>query len=93
MFAIRDLSVATYTNGFTQWHYKAGDDSWVRLLAPAYFRDASDMIKRGDMILVSGEKIGGILYVIADHPPLCIVIGAPWEDARSTGEFERVNET
>ena len=53
-FTIRDLSVLAYANGFTLWHYKAGDDLTTELATENYFVDASDMIATGDMIMVSG---------------------------------------
>ena len=63
-FAIRNLSVIHYVNGFTMWHYKAGDDTRDRCRAKGYFADASDMLADGDMIYISTAKDGGcILYV------------------------------
>jgi len=53
-FTIRDLSVLAYANGFTLWHYKAGDDLASEFATENYFVDASDMIAAGDMIMVSG---------------------------------------
>jgi hypothetical protein len=53
-FAIRDLSVLAYANGFTLWHYKAGDQFIADVSGDNYFADASDMMATGDMILVSG---------------------------------------
>jgi hypothetical protein len=53
-FSIRDLSVLAYANGFTLWHYKAGDEASPDLAAENYFADASDMMAAGDMIMVSG---------------------------------------
>jgi hypothetical protein len=53
-FTIRDLSVLAYANGFTLWHYKAGDDFSGELESENYFVDASDMIAAGDMVMVSG---------------------------------------
>ena len=53
-FAIRDLSVLAYANGFTLWHYKAGNDSLANVASDNYFADASDMMASGDMVMVSG---------------------------------------
>jgi hypothetical protein len=52
-FAIRDLSVLAYANGFTLWHYKGGNDSLADVASDDYFADASDMMAGGDMIMVS----------------------------------------
>jgi hypothetical protein len=55
-FTIRDLSVLSYANGFTLWHYKSGIDSLAAVACDDYFADASDMMAAGDMLLVSGVK-------------------------------------
>lgn len=53
-FAIRDLSVLAYANGFTLWHYKAGNKSLAGVAADSFFADASDMMAAGDILMVSG---------------------------------------
>ncbi len=53
-FAIRDLSVLAYANGFTLWHYKAGNDSLSDVARDEYFADASDMMAAGDIVMASG---------------------------------------
>jgi hypothetical protein len=81
-FAIRDLSVLAYANGFTLWHYKSGSDPLARVREENYFADASDMMAAGDMIMVSSATYGAsILSVVstdmgtvltnglADQPP------------------------
>jgi hypothetical protein len=55
-FSIRDLSVLAYANGFTLWHYKAGDDTLATVAKNDYFADASDMMACGDIIMVSAAK-------------------------------------
>ena len=52
-FAIRDLSVLAYANGFTLWHYKAGNQLLADVSEDNYFADASDMMAEGDMVMVS----------------------------------------
>ncbi|MEJ0047609.1 MAG: hypothetical protein WDN04_16885 [Rhodospirillales bacterium] len=37
-FAIRNLSVLAYANGFTLWHYKAGTDDQRSIGSPGYFK-------------------------------------------------------
>lgn len=56
MFAIRDLSVLNYANGYTTWHYKAGNDAAKEV--------ARDMFASGDGIIVSGPW-GGMLRFIS----------------------------
>ena len=53
-FAIRELSVLSYANGFTLWHYKTGNESLESVAGNDYFADASDMMAVGDIILASG---------------------------------------
>ena len=55
-FAIRDLSVLAYANGFTLWHYKAGEETQANVAGENYFADASDMMAGGDIIMVSGTQ-------------------------------------
>jgi len=62
-FAIRDLSVLAYANGFTLWHYKAGNDSLSNVASDNYFGDASDMMAGGDMVMTSGAAGCRILCI------------------------------
>jgi hypothetical protein len=62
-FSIRDLSVLAYANGFTLWHYKAGNDSLADVASGDYFSDAGDMMTKGDMIMVSGPTDCRIICV------------------------------
>jgi hypothetical protein len=62
-FAIRNLSVLAYANGFTLWHYKAGGDPLTRVQAPDFFADAADMLADGDMMMVSAEEGGRIISI------------------------------
>lgn len=52
-FAIRNLSVLAYANGFTLWHYKSGADPLERMAARDYFADAADMLSGGDIMMLS----------------------------------------
>ena len=62
-FAIRDLSVLAYANGFTLWHYKVGNDSLSVAASDDYFADASDMMAIGDMLLLSAAEGCRALWV------------------------------
>jgi len=62
-FAIRNLSVLAYANGFTLWHYKAGRDQLEQVEALDFFSDASDMLAEGDMMMVSASDGGRVLCV------------------------------
>lgn len=67
-FAIRNLSVLAYAQGFTQWHYRgnrtvAAPTRLAEMLAPGFFNSAVDMIAVGDHIHISALDGGGILSV------------------------------
>lgn len=64
-FAVRDLSVLAYANGFTMWHYKTGKNSLNAVRGENFFGDASDMMAVGDMVLVSGAGGATVLCVAA----------------------------
>jgi hypothetical protein len=64
-FAIRDLSVLAYANGFTLWHYRAVGDQLAQVQVPDFFADAADMLAHGDMMMVTAADGGRILSVIA----------------------------
>jgi len=62
-FAIRNLSVLAYANGFTLWHYKSGKDTLDGISIGNYLGDASDMLTAGDLIMVSAADGARILCV------------------------------
>lgn len=64
-FAIRDLSVLAYANGFTLWHYRAGKARLSDTIVPDFFADAADLLSAGDMMLISAADTCGIRYVAA----------------------------
>jgi hypothetical protein len=64
-FAIRNLSVLAYANGFTLWHYKSGKDRLTQVEKADFFADGADMLAEGDMMLVSAPDGGRILTVAA----------------------------
>jgi hypothetical protein len=62
-FAIRNLSVLAYANGFTLWHYKAGQDQLEAVAEDDFFADAADMLAQGDLVMVSALDGARILTV------------------------------
>jgi hypothetical protein len=62
-FAIRNLSVLAYANGFTLWHYKAGKDRLDQIETVDFFADAADMLAEGDMMIVSAPDGGRIVTI------------------------------
>lgn len=74
-FAIRNLSVLAYANGFTLWHYKSGKDRLDAVSGGNYLAAASDMLTAGDMVMITATDGARILVVtLAD---LETVITAP----------------
>lgn len=63
VFAIRNLSVLAYANGFTLWHYKAGKNRLDNVAASNFFADACDMLAVGDLIMISAADGARILCV------------------------------
>ncbi len=62
-FAIRNLSVLAYAQGFTLWHYKALANPLAETASDGFFDAASDMLMPGDMMMVSGLDGGRIMVV------------------------------
>lgn len=65
-FAVRNLSVLSYANGFTLWHYKAVSEPLTSVERPGYFGDAADMLASGDMMMVSAADGARILCVAGE---------------------------
>jgi hypothetical protein len=74
-FAIRDLSVLAYANGFTLWHYKAGDETRADIAGENFFADASDMMAGGDLVMISGT--GGCRVLCIAQADAGMVRSAP----------------
>lgn len=53
-FSLRNLSVLAYANGFTLWHYRAGDAPLTALDDDGFFTEAADLIAPGDIVMASG---------------------------------------
>lgn len=62
-FAVRNLSVLAYAQGFTLWHYRANGLTLAQATAPGFFSTAADMIAAGDMILISSPDGGTVAFV------------------------------
>ena len=62
-FMIRNLSVLAYAQGFTLWHYKAGDARLQDIARHGFFDDAADMLAGGDMVMISARDGGRIACV------------------------------
>ncbi|WP_029011918.1 hypothetical protein [Niveispirillum irakense] len=68
-FLPKDLSVLTYANGFTLWHYTTADTAASTANA-GYFNAASHLLRVGDMILANsgtgGARASRILVVASN---------------------------
>lgn len=53
----KNLSVMTYANGFTFWHYTT-TDAVSDVDTSGYFNDASDMLRVGDVIVINADTDG-----------------------------------
>ncbi len=70
-FAVRNLSVLAYAQGFTLWHYKAPASRIEDVSAPDYFEPASEMLATGDMLMVSAADGGRVLFAASLQGRLC----------------------
>lgn len=64
-FAIRNLSVLAYAQGFTLWHYKGGASPLGTITTDGFFDAAADMLAIGDMLMVSAADGGRVLCIAA----------------------------
>lgn len=64
-----DLSVLTYANGFTLWHYTTADTSET-VEDTGYFNVVYDMFRPGDMIIANARSAENahqvLLLVVAE---------------------------
>ena len=65
-FAVRNLSVLAYANGFTLWHYKSENDALASVGRSGFFDSAGDMLAAGDMMMVSAADGARLLAMARD---------------------------
>lgn len=71
-FAIRNLSVLAYANGFTLWHYRSAADGIDRIGAKDYFAAATDMLSGGDIMMLSAaDGIRIVSLAAMPHGGVC----------------------
>ena len=63
-FALRNLGVLAYTNGFTHWHYKADGLRTDEVTAQGFFGPATDMVAEGDIVFITGRNPDGTAWAI-----------------------------
>lgn len=74
MFHVRNLSVLSYAQGFTLWHYRAEATPLAEILAPGFLDEAAEMFAPGDILLLSGtpSREGALRLVAATSPRLLL---------------------
>lgn len=70
---MRNLSVLAYTNGFTLWHYKAGQDGLEAVDRRDFFAGANDLLAPGDIVMGTGESGARIGAIRCDNNGLNLV--------------------
>ncbi|MHC8508744.1 MAG: hypothetical protein ACYYKD_04990 [Rhodospirillales bacterium] len=72
MYQSKNLSVLSYANGFTLWHYTT-EDTAADTKADRYFDNAADMLRGGDIIVANtstgANKAAAVLLQIKTVKP------------------------
>lgn len=68
-FSSCNLSVLAYANGFTLWHYSAGHEYGTISSRDSFFEDARHLVSTGDIIMVTGDGGGSIVFIKPPLPP------------------------
>jgi hypothetical protein len=78
-FAIRNLSILAYAQGFALWHYRANKATeapatLADILRPGFFNNAADgeTLMPGDHMAVSATDGGCVLYVDSVVPDVVV---------------------
>ena len=58
------LSVVSYANGFTLWHYVSSKDTFAAINAPGYFQGAEGLLREGDFVMINGADYSGQSVVL-----------------------------
>lgn len=74
---IRNLSVLSYAQGYTAWHYRGEALPLATVLSPNFFSPASDMMKQGDTIMVSTQSGGALLFLQTVNKTVIMARTAP----------------
>ena len=66
---IDNLSLLAYAQGFTLWHYRAGQDCTLAdTLAPDFFAAFAGMFAAGEVVMISASD-GGAQAFVAEVAP------------------------
>ena len=69
-FSSCNLSVLAYANGFTLWHYSAGSKYRTIILDELFFEEARDLVSNGDIVMVTGDGGGSIVFIKPSPAPV-----------------------
>jgi hypothetical protein len=72
-FAVRNLNILAYANGFTLWHYQAGSDRLQSVVARDFFADACDMLTAGDLMMLSAVDGARVVAVATPEDGIVVV--------------------
>ena len=70
-FKNKNLSVLAYANGFTLWHYIAGE-ALASSSANGYFNTIASLMNTGDIVVINGSDTTGMRKVTATHPNVTV---------------------
>ena len=77
-YSARNLSVLSYANGFTLWHYTT-TEAYGTVAGAGYFNDASDLLRKGDQIIANTSTGGSLvmkLYTVTASTPGSVTVAA-----------------
>lgn len=72
-FLNKNLSVLSYANGFTVWHYKTTDKLDVVIKAQ-YFNKVCHLIETGDMFIIQAKDGRAIKYAQVNNHDVSVSI-------------------
>ena len=66
-FQNKNLSVISYANGFTLWHY-AANESLKEISASGFFNPINSLMNKGDIVIVNAGDDTGMRKITATSP-------------------------
>ena len=72
MFLNKNMSVLTFANGFTLWHYTTRDDALENVEWAGYFDKVQTLMGFGDIIIINA-KDGTAIRAVKELSPNVII--------------------
>ena len=63
-FQIGNLTVLSYSNNFTHWHYVTECDTLAKVCEPTYFTNTAGMFSKGDLIVINAQDGNVLKWVV-----------------------------